>query len=126
MFGYVIGWQFYEVAGKPIIEFYNGQNKFHEVELLYRQYGSWAVFIAGFTPIPYKIFTIASGVFKLHFLNFFAASVISRSARFFLVSGLIWYFGPTIKGFIDKYFNILVVVFTVALIGGFVVLKYVW
>ncbi len=126
MFGYMIGWQFYELVGKPIIEFYQGQAKFHEVELLYQQYGTWAVFIAGFTPIPYKIFTIASGVFQLQFVNFVLASVVSRSARFFLVSTFIWFFGPTIKGFIDKYFNLLVILFTLALIGGFVVVKYFW
>ena len=124
MFGYLIGWQFYEFVGKPIIEFYNGQAKFHEIEVLYQQHGTWAVFIAGLTPIPYKIFTIASGVFRINFFNFMIASVLSRSARFFLVATLIWYFGPTIKGFIDKYFNLLVVLFTVALIGGFILLRY--
>lgn len=124
MFGYMIGWQFYGLLGEPIVAFYQGQAKFREVELLYQQYGTWAVFIAGFTPIPYKIFTIASGVFHLNFLNFILASVLSRSARFFLVAAFIWYFGPTIKWFIDKYFNLLVVLFTIALIGGFVLVRY--
>lgn len=126
MLGYVIGWQFYELIGEPIVVFYQGQAKFHEVELLYQEYGVWAVFIAGFTPIPYKIFTIASGVFRLNFVNFILASIVSRSARFFLVAAFIWFFGPTIKGFIDKYFNLLVVLFTIALIGGFVLVRYLW
>ena len=124
MFGYGIGWQFYEMIGKPIVDFYHGQETFDYIEQLYQQKGIWAVFIAGLTPIPYKIFTIASGVFKLQFFSFLFASIISRAARFFLVSALIWFFGPTIKEFIDKYFNLVVVAFTLALIGGFVVIKY--
>jgi membrane protein YqaA with SNARE-associated domain len=126
MVGYFIGFQFYELIGKPIIEFYHGEAKFEEIRLLYDQYGTWAVFIAGLTPIPYKVFTIASGVFQFKFLNFMLASIVSRSVRFFAVSALIWFFGPTIKSFIDKYFNLLVVVFTIGLIGGFIVLKYVF
>ena len=124
MFGYVIGWQFYEQIGIPILNFYHAQEKFQEVKQLYDTYDFWVVFTAGFTPIPYKVFTIASGVFSMNFLKFLIASAVSRSARFFLVSGLIWYFGPSIKGFIDKYFNLLVIAFTVALIGGFVLIKY--
>ncbi|PID58658.1 cytochrome B [candidate division KSB3 bacterium] len=124
IFGYVIGWQFYEQIGIPILDFYHAQEKFQEVRQLYETYDFWVVFTAGFTPIPYKVFTIASGVFSMNFLKFLLASSVSRSARFFLVSGLIWYFGPSIKDFIDKYFNLLVIVFTMALIGGFVLIKY--
>lgn len=126
MVGYLIGWQFYELIGEPIIAFYQAQEKFHTVELWYKEYGVWAVAVAGFTPIPYKVFTIASGVFQLHFVKFVVASILSRSARFFLVSVLIWFCGPKIKPFIDKYFNLLVIAFTIALIGGFVLVKYFW
>jgi membrane protein DedA with SNARE-associated domain len=80
--------------------------------------------MAGFTPIPYKIFTIASGVFQLNFLLFLLASTISRSLRFFLVAGLFKKFGPSIQVFIDKYFNLLAVAFFVLLLGGFLVIKY--
>ncbi len=124
MFGYVIGWQFYEQLGVPILNFYHAQEKFQDVQRLYERYDFWIVFTAGFTPIPYKVITIASGVFDMNFMKFLFASAISRSARFFLVSGLIWYFGPMIKGFIDKYFNLLVIGFTIALIGGFILIKY--
>lgn len=126
MLGYVFGWQFYEIIGKPIVQFYHGEQMFDQIQTMYNRYGFWAVFTAGFTPIPYKVFTIASGVFKLHFVKFFIASGISRSARFFLVSGLIWQFGPQIKSFIDKYFNLVVIGFTILLIGGFVVIRYVY
>lgn len=126
MLGYVIGWQFYELVGAPIITFYGYQAHYDKVATLYQEHGVWAVFIAGLTPIPYKVFTIASGAFYFPFLKFLVASILSRSARFFLVSALIWGFGPKIKGFIDKYFNLLVILFTAALIGGFLVIKFVY
>lgn len=90
----------------------------------YKDYDFWVVFTAGFTPIPFKVITITSGVFDINFIIFIIASIISRGARFFLVAALIWKYGPTIKGFIDKYFNILALLFTVLLIGGFVAIKY--
>lgn len=127
-FGYLIGWQFYEVIGVPIINFYHGWEVFHKIEGMYNEHGLLAVLIAAFTPIPYKIFTIASGVFWrssfADFLSFMGISLLGRSTRFFLVAGIIWYFGPTIKTFIEKYFELLTVAFTVALILGFVAVKY--
>ncbi len=96
---------------------------FIRVEELYATYNFWIVFTAGFTPIPYKIITISAGLFNIDFVMFLVASVVARSARFFLVAGLIWRFGKPIKGFIDKYFNLLAVLFTVVLIGSFVLIK---
>jgi len=100
------------------------ENVFYDVKNLYDQYNFWVVFTAGFTPIPYKVITISAGAFDINLLVFTIASIISRGARFFLVAFLIWKFGPTIKSFIDKYFNWLAIAFTVLLIGGFVVIKY--
>ncbi len=97
---------------------------FARVEELYNSYNFWIVFTAGFTPVPYKVITISAGVFNIDFVMFLIASVVSRGARFFLVSGLIWKFGAPIKGFIDKYFNLLALAFTVILVGGFVLIKY--
>jgi len=97
---------------------------FYSVQKLYEQYDFWIVFTAGFTPIPYKVITITSGAFDISMTMFLVASVISRGARFYLVAALIWRFGPQIKTFIDRYFNLLAVVFTVLLIGGFIALKY--
>jgi membrane protein DedA with SNARE-associated domain len=91
---------------------------------MYKEYDFWIIFTAGFTPIPYKLITISSGAFNINVPMFIIASVISRGARFFLVAFLIWKFGPQIKSFIDKYFNLLAVVFTVLLIGGFVAIKF--
>jgi membrane protein YqaA with SNARE-associated domain len=120
--GYLIGWLLMDGLGRPIIELYNAQAAYAEVEQRFVAHGGWAVAIAGFTPIPYKVFTIAAGATQLSLSSFVLASVVSRSARFFLISGLIYYYGPTIKVFIDKYFNILTIVFTVLVLLGFVLL----
>lgn len=100
------------------------QDIFYNVQHLYAEWDFWIIFTAGFTPIPYKVFTITSGAFEINFVMFLIASIVSRGARFFLVAGLIWKFGENIKEFIDKYFNLLAIAFTVLLIGGFVLIKY--
>lgn len=98
---------------------------FEKVGALYDKYNFWIVFTAGFTPLPYKIFTITGGLFHINFVMFIIASIISRGLRFFLIGGLIWKFGAPIKGFIDKYFNLLAIAFTVLLVGSFFLLGYV-
>ncbi|BBO91650.1 YqaA family protein [Desulfosarcina ovata] len=122
--GYLIGWQFMASVGARIVDFYGLTDKVAYIGDLYNTYDAWAVGIAGFTPIPYKVFTIAAGMFKINFTVFILASMASRSARFFLVGGLIYVFGPRIQRFIDRYFDLLAVTFTVLLVGSFVVLKY--
>jgi len=121
--GYLIGWQFMRVAGDAIIGFYGFLEKYEYIQALYTKYDAWAVGIAGFTPIPYKVFTITAGAFRVNFLVFFLASAISRSARFFMVGGLIYLFGPQIRSFIERYFNTLAIAFVILLILGFVVIK---
>jgi membrane protein YqaA with SNARE-associated domain len=98
---------------------------FFSIKALFDKWDFWIIFTAGFTPIPYKVFTISAGVFDINLLMFFIASIISRGARFFLLAFLIWKYGPGIKRFIDKYFNLLAIGFTVLLIGGFVLIKYI-
>ncbi len=97
---------------------------YETIKNLFVQYDFWVIFTAGFTPIPYKVFTISAGAFNINFMMFIIASIISRGARFFIIGWLIWKFGPTIKVFIDKYFNLLALAFTVFLIGGFVLIKF--
>ena len=123
MLGYYIGWQFMSVLGDPIINFYGFEEKFEQIRRLYSQYDAWAIGVAGFTPIPYKVFTISAGAFHIHFPTFVLASVLSRSARFFLVGGLLFAFGAKIQSFINRYFEILAVAFTILLVGGFVLIK---
>jgi membrane protein YqaA with SNARE-associated domain len=123
MLGYGIGLYFMELVGYNIINFYGLTEKYEYIRTLYTDYDAWAVGIAGFTPIPYKAFTITAGAFEINFLVFVAASLVSRSLRFFIVALLIYKYGSPIKGFIDKYFNILTVAFVVLLVGGFLILK---
>lgn len=124
--GYMIGYQFMEIVGLQILEFYGLMTKFNAVGDLYNKYNALAVGIAGFTPIPYKVFTISAGAFGINFPVFLLASAVSRAARFFIVGWLIYRFGPGIRAFIDRYFNILAVVFVILLVGGFVLIRYIF
>ncbi len=122
-FGYLLGWQFWEIA-QGILFRYVDQAGFETVRHYFLEYEAWAVGIAGFTPIPYKVFTIAAGFMRSNFSVFIIASLLSRSARFFFVGGLIYLFGPPIREFIDKYFEWATLAFTALLIGGILVLKF--
>lgn len=132
--GYLIGFAFYDVLGQWIIDFtatlshQDTQALYNKVAEYFAQYGAWVVGIAGFTPIPYKVFTITAGFSKMAFLPFLIASAISRSARFFIVAAIIGLlfekYGERIKLFVDKYFNLLSLAFVILLILGFVVIKY--
>jgi membrane protein YqaA with SNARE-associated domain len=121
--GYLIGWQLWDLVGEPIFRFYGVMDKYAYVQEKFQENAFAAIAIAGFTPIPYKVFTIAAGAMTLNFGTFISASILSRGARFFLVAGLLRLFGKPMKAFIDRYFDVLTLVFTVLLIGGFVVVK---
>lgn len=124
MLGYGIGLFAFDSVGQALIHTYDPQGKvFNEVHHLYQTWGFWGVLVAAVTPIPYKVFTIASGVFKFSFLQFMLASVLGRSLRFFLVSGLIFWGGPGLQTWIDKYFDWLAWGFLAALVLGFLVIQ---
>lgn len=127
--GYAIGffcWQ--DISGEytALAEWFFAhvfsQESFIEVGSLFDKYNFWIVFTAGFTPLPYKLFTISGGLFHIDIVMFTIASIISRGLRFFLIGWLIWRFGAPIKSFIEKYFNLLAIAFTVLLIGGFILI----
>ncbi|HUU46564.1 MAG TPA: VTT domain-containing protein [Acidobacteriota bacterium] len=99
------------------------QQNFDLVAGWYHKWEFWAVFVAGLTPIPYKVFTIAGGVFRISFPVFFLASAISRSARFFLIAVLLYFYGPSIERFIDRYLGWLTLLFAALLVGGFLLLR---
>lgn len=124
MVGYAIGCFLMDIVGWPILQFYGLENNYETVKGLFHRYDAWAVAIAGFTPIPFKLFTIASGAFSIDFGVFVIASMLSRSARFFLVAFLIYTFGKPIKIFIDKYFNLLTWAFMALFVLGFVAIKF--
>ncbi|MFL2931446.1 MAG: YqaA family protein [bacterium] len=121
--GYFIGYFLFESIGKLIFDLYGGIDGFETVKEYYNSKGAWMVLIGGFTPVPYKLITIASGVFLLDFKIFLICSIISRSARFFLESLLIFYFGEKIRLLLEKYFNLFTIFLFVAVILGFLLFK---
>ncbi|MEA1888844.1 MAG: YqaA family protein [Pseudomonadota bacterium] len=100
--GYYIGLFLFDQVAQPIIEFYHFQEKFIYVQTLFEKYGVWIIFIAGFSPIPYKIFTISAGVVGMPLLPFILTSIVARGARFFLVAGLIYAGGDKIEDVLKK------------------------
>jgi membrane protein YqaA with SNARE-associated domain len=124
MFGYLIGLGFYETIGSWIISALHYEHYFELVGRMYADNAFMAIFAAAFTPIPYKVFTIAAGVWKINFLTLVSASLIGRSIRFFAVAALIYFYGAKIKYFIDKYFNALTIIFFLLLLGGFLIIKF--
>ena len=125
--GYFIGMKIWEYTSNFFFTYIPGftPESFNHVKSLYNDNAFLAVFVSGFTPIPYKVFTIAAGVCKISFIVFIISSVLGRGLRFFIVGGLIKIFGEPVKKFINKYFNLLTILFTILLIAGFLVLKFV-
>ncbi len=132
LFGYYIGHELWYTQGQ-FSDFANfffihvpgfNQEVFYKVKHIYEENAFWVLFSAGFTPIPYKIFTITAGVTKINLWLFLAVSGLSRGLRFFLVAGIFHLFGESISQWINRYFNILTIVFTLLLILGFVLLKF--
>lgn len=121
-FGYLIGYQFFEVLGAPIVRFYAAEEQYQAIQDLYQRYDAYAIAVAGLTPLPYKVATITAGIFDVHFGRFLLASAASRSVRFFAIAWLIRAFGPQIRTFIDKYFGALSILFLVMLVAGFLIL----
>lgn len=121
--GYAIGWGLWSAVDDWVFEYVFSEEKFGEVMEIYNEYGAVFVFGAAFTPIPYKVFTIAAGVAQLNLPIFIAASVVGRGARFFLVAGFVRIFGDKAKEIIDKYFNLVTIGGTVLLIGGLALIK---
>ncbi len=124
--GYAIGAGLYETVGRPLLDFYGYAQKFTDFQAVYAEWGFWFVAGAGFTPFPYKVITIASGVMDLDLATFSIASVVSRGARFFLLAALLWYFGPPIRRFVENNLPLLATLFFVLLLGGFLAIRYVF
>ena len=122
--GYILGYFFYNSIGLLIINYYSLNDQFSIFESYYNKYGIWIVFGASFTPFPYKFITIASGLFNLNFFLFIIASFVGRGLRFFIIASLLKIFGNFIRKTIDKYFNILAILFFAILISSFIFIKY--
>jgi len=122
--GYFIGWALWELMSGFFFTYVFSPDVFIFVSERYEENAFIAILGAALTPIPYKVFTVAAGVFHINLLTLIVASAIGRSARFFIEAGLIYYFGDGIKSFIDRYFNLLVMLFFILLILGFILVKY--
>jgi len=101
--GYLIGMFFFDAVGQQIIEFYDARDKFDKAVSWFDTYGVWIVFIAGFSPIPYKLFTITSGLLGMALVPFVLASIVGRAGQFFLVAALVVFGGERLEGSIRKY-----------------------
>jgi membrane protein YqaA with SNARE-associated domain len=121
--GGILGFYIGLKGGRPLLKRFFKAEKVALVQDYYRRYDVWAVSIAGFTPIPYKIFSISAGAFGLDLKRFILATILGRGGRFFLVGLVILVFGEPVKALLDQYFDLAVVAFTVLLIGGFLVVN---
>ena len=121
--GYAIGYFFFNSIGVLIIDAYHLSNSFNAFESYYNEYGILIVLGAGFTPFPFKFITIASGVFNLNIFFFIITAIFARGLRFYLLAGLLYIFGEKIKILIDKYFNLLAIVFFLLLVGSVLLIK---
>ena len=121
VFGYFIGVFLWDTIGQSIIDFYHLENQFDVFRNNYNEKGALIVFIAGFTPIPYKLITISSGGMHLDLMTFIVASLLSRGARFFILTCIIRIWGDTAKKIIDKYFGMLTLI-----IGLIVIIIFSW
>ncbi|SDU38302.1 YqaA family protein [Stappia sp. ES.058] len=122
--GYAIGALLFVQIAEPILSFYGYLDKFETFRANFNDYGAWIVFIAGVTPFPYKVITIASGATGLSLPVFMLASVLARGVRFFVVAGLLYLFGPPIRTFIEERLSLMFTIFVVGLVGGFVLIKF--
>jgi membrane protein YqaA with SNARE-associated domain len=124
LMGYGIGYFLFEELGKPIIEFYGYVEKYQIFQGWYREYGAWIVAAGGFTPIPYKVVAIATGVVQLDPVTFLVVSTVSRGARFFLTAALLWRYGQPIREFIEARLALMASLFFIMLFLGFILLTY--
>ena len=124
LLGYWIGYTLYDSVGVPILKFYGKEGALDGFINFVHDYGVPAVIIKGMTPIPYKVVTIAAGVAKMNLAAFIGASIVARALRFYLVAGLLYFYGEPIREFIEKRLALVTTVFVLLLIGGFVSVKY--
>lgn len=122
--GYGLGAFLFETVGQPVLDFYGKGAQFDEFAVTFNEWGAWAVLIAGVTPFPYKVITIASGTTGLDIVVFTVASIVARGAIFFVIAGLVRVFGPPVKVFIEERLALMTTVFVALLFGGFLLVRY--
>ena len=126
LLGYAIGALVFDQLALPLIEFYGYNEAFETFQTWFADRGAWIVLFAGVTPFPYKVITITSGAVGLALPVFIVASIVARGLRFFIVAGLLYFFGPAIRDFIEKRLAFVFTLFVVLLVGGFYLIRYVF
>lgn len=125
IFGWFIGWGLNEAVAQPLMAIFDPSGHTQEkIKVWYDTHGFFGILIAAITPIPYKVFTVFSGMMNYNLPLLIAASIIGRGFRFYVVASIIRVFGPKVKPFIDKHLEWCFVAGTVLLVGGFVAIKY--
>ncbi|MGE5146390.1 MAG: YqaA family protein [Candidatus Eiseniibacteriota bacterium] len=124
LIGYGIGYFLFEAVGRPLLEFYGYAERFADYQARYNDWGFWIVVAGGLTPIPYKVVTIASGVAGQPLVTFVLASLLSRALRYSIVTGLLWWFGPPIRAFVERRSGVATLLFLAVFIGGFLAVGY--
>jgi membrane protein YqaA with SNARE-associated domain len=124
LLGYAIGYFVYATLGQWVINIYGLAERADKFIADYNDWGLWIILIKGLTPIPFKLVTIASGVAKFDIWVFIAASVVTRGLRFFMVAALLYWLGEPIRDFVEKRLTLVLTLFLIALVGGFIVVKY--
>ncbi|WP_146589918.1 YqaA family protein [Puniceibacterium confluentis] len=124
MLGYAVGFFFYEQIGAPILHALGKGDAVAAFSSKFNDFGFWAVLVAGITPFPYKVITIMSGWTAMPLGTFIVTSILARGLRFFIVAGLLRFFGAPVRGFVEKRLGLVFTVFLVLLIGGFFLVRY--
>ena len=124
--GYFIGYVLFQAIGQPILDFYGAGHSYERFETWYDQWGAWGIFLGAVTPFPYKVLAIFSGTVGFNLFTFALVSVIGRGLRFFIVAGLLYFFGEPIRIFIEKRLGLMFIIFCTLLIGGFVAIKFIF
>ncbi|NNU80958.1 DedA family protein [Halovulum dunhuangense] len=122
--GYWIGAVLFESVGQPVLDFYGKGAEFDAFALRFNDFGAWAVLMAGITPFPYKVITIASGATGLDFGVFMASSIVARGFIFFLLAAILWKFGPPVRALVERRFGLMTTLFFVILLGGFALVRW--
>jgi len=126
LLGYAIGALLYDSIGQWLIRAYGMANDMESFRALYKEWGAWIILIKGATPIPYKLVTIASGFAGYNLPLFVVLSIITRGARFGLLAVLLYWFGPPVRVFIEKYLEWVLLGLLLVIVGGFVLVRYVF
>lgn len=121
--GYALGYYVYETVGAAIVSIYHLEDSFAVFQEQFQLWGFWIIMLKGLTPIPFKLVTIASGVAKLDLNKFILASLITRSGRFFILSALLWKFGPYAKTYIERYMGWILGSVLLVIVAGYFLVK---